>query len=35
VELVQQPDPTALDNVNTPDELARAQDQLGQRSAAQ
>jgi molybdopterin-guanine dinucleotide biosynthesis protein A len=35
VELVQQPDPAALDNVNTPDELARAQGQLGQRSAAQ
>lgn len=32
VELLAQPDPSALDNVNTPDELLRAQDQLGQRT---
>jgi molybdopterin-guanine dinucleotide biosynthesis protein A len=33
VALLQQPDPAALDNVNTPDELARARGQLGQRDA--
>lgn len=34
VELLQQPDPAALDNVNTPDDLARVQGQLGQRLAS-
>jgi molybdopterin-guanine dinucleotide biosynthesis protein A len=33
VALLQQPDPAALENVNTPDELARAQGQLGHRIA--
>ena len=34
VALLQQPDPAALDNVNTPDELARVEGQIGQRAAA-
>lgn len=33
VALLPQPDPAALDNVNTPDELARAEGQLGHRVA--
>jgi molybdopterin-guanine dinucleotide biosynthesis protein A len=32
VALLTQPDPAALENVNTPDELQRAQGQLGQRT---
>lgn len=34
VALLQQPDSAALENVNTPDELARAQGQLEQRTAS-
>jgi molybdopterin-guanine dinucleotide biosynthesis protein A len=34
VALLSQPDPAALENVNTPEELNRAQGQLGQRTAA-
>jgi len=34
VALLAQPDPTALDNVNTPEELQRAQGQLGRSSNA-
>jgi molybdopterin-guanine dinucleotide biosynthesis protein A len=35
VALLAQPHPAALDNVNTPDELARAAGQLGHRDATQ
>lgn len=34
VTLLQQPDPAALDNVNTPDELERAQGHIGLRTAS-